>query len=146
MAGVTPATALIWLKIASAFTIVFGLVIAAASTAAGDGIWLWLYDLVKWPLDGNPSGFSDDAFAINGLLGGVMVGWATLMFLVVSRRLAHGDIDLVDPLLISIVAWFVVDSTASVLAELAGNVVLNTLFLVLFVVPLLALRRSGTTT
>jgi hypothetical protein len=42
----------------------------------------------------------------------------------------------------AIVAWFVVDCTGSLLANLPGNVLLNIVFLGLFMPPLLVLQRA----
>ena len=130
-----------WLRVASGLTIAIGLVAALASADATDGLWLWLFDLLEWPVDDNPAGFSDEAFALNAVAGGVMVGWATLMYLIVTRRFARGDYELVQPMIISVLAWFVVDSIGSVAADLVGNVVLNAGFLLIFLPPLVTLGR-----
>ena len=64
----------IWLQVACAITVATGLVSAAASIPATDGLWLFLFDFLKWPLDGNPSQFDLTTRAVNAVLGGVMVG------------------------------------------------------------------------
>ena len=130
-----------WLKIACGLTSAAGLVAAAASTTSTSGLWLWLFDLLAWPIDDQPGAFQDETFAVNAVLGGVMVGWAALMYFVVSGPFARGDGVLIVPMLVSVMAWFVVDSTGSLIADLAGNVVLNVAFLAIFLPPLLTLRR-----
>lgn len=77
----------IWLQVACAIAVVTGLVSAAASFPATGGLWLFLFDLLKWPIDGNPSQFDLATRAVNAVLGGVMVGWGTLMFLLVRNFL-----------------------------------------------------------
>jgi hypothetical protein len=132
----------IWLQVACAMAVATGLVAAAASFPATDRLWLFLFDLLKWPIDGNPSQFDLTTRAVNAVLGGVMVGWGTLMFLLV-RNFLNNDFPLVRKLiLVSIVAWFVVDSTGSFLAELPGNVLLNVSFLCLFLPPLLFVKNE----
>ena len=141
-AGMRPAVATRWLSAAALVTIVVGLVAAAASSASGDEPWLALFDVLDWPVDGEPGRFSAQTRAVNAVLGGVMVGWGTLMYLVVRGPFRRGDTTLAGPMLAAVLAWFSVDSTGSFLAQLPGNVVLNLGFLVLFVPPLTSLRRQ----
>jgi hypothetical protein len=130
------------LQVACAITVTLGLVSAAASFPATGKLWLFLFDLLKWPIDGNPSQFDLTTRAVNAVLGGVMVGWGTLMFLLV-RNFLNNDFALVRKvILIGILSWFVIDSTGSFLAELPWNVVLNVSFLCLFLPPLLFVKNE----
>jgi hypothetical protein len=135
-------TSIIWLRVACGITIITGLICAMASYPATAGVWLWLFDLLKWPLDGNPAAFSDDTRAVNAVLGGTMVGWGVLMYLLVTPQRIHALPEVPRLLLIGLVAWFVVDCIGSILAGLPGNIVLNFGFLGLFVPPLLVLQRQ----
>ncbi len=132
----------IWLQIACAITIVFGLVCAAASFPMTGGLWLLLFDIIKWPIDGNPPQFDLTARALNAVLGGVMVGWGTMMLLIVRNFLNNNFVLVRKLILVGIMSWFVIDSTGSFLAELPGNVVLNVSFLCLFLPPLLFVKND----
>lgn len=135
---------LVWLKTASILTVCVGLMAAAASHPSGYAPWLFLFDLLAWPLDGVPSTFDAIARALNAVAGGLMVGWGCLMYLLAKGPLARGDAETARLMLISIVAWFVVDSAGSFAAGIPGNVVLNVSFLVIFGPPLLVLGyRAG---
>ncbi len=94
-----------WLKIASVIVIIVGLIAAAASTQAGSLPWLFIFDLLKWPIDGNPSSFQADSFALNAVLGGVMAGWAVLIFLLVSGPVAKGDFGMLRYLLTALIVF-----------------------------------------
>ena len=72
---VTVERSVLWLKAASSLTVVVGFVAAVAVADASDGVWVWLFDLLDWPLDGDPSGFDERGYQLNAVLGGVMVGW-----------------------------------------------------------------------
>jgi hypothetical protein len=132
---------IIWLKIACVITICVGIICALASYPATDAAWLFLFDLLKWPLDGNPGAFDENTRAVNAVLGGSMVGWGLLMLLLSTKQLLTTMPGLSRMMLIALFAWFVVDSTGSFLADIPGNVVLNVGFLVLFVPPLWVLRK-----
>lgn len=137
----TARACVIWLQWACGIAFAVGLMAAAGSSSATAGPWLWLFDLLAWPLDGSPAGFDPVTHAVNAVLGGVMVGWASLMYAVVARMSAAGDYTLSLPMLASVLVWFAIDSSGSVAAGLPGNVVLNTGFLLVFVPPLVVLWR-----
>ena len=133
-------TAMRWYQVACVITIVTGIICVLASHPATAGVWLYLFDALKWPLDGNPAAFSADTRAVNAVLGGTMVGWGLLMYLLAPHITTI--VGLPRILLMAIVAWFVVDSTGSIMANLLGNVLLNIIFLGLFMPPLLVLQRA----
>ena len=130
-----------WLKTASVFTIVTGVICALASHVSTQGIWLWLFDVLKWPLDGDPASFNADTRAVNAVLGGVMVGWGLLLLLLSSQRVMSAAPAVPRLMTISLLAWFAVDSLGSWAAGLPGNIVLNLAFLAMFLPPLVALNR-----
>ncbi|MFY7992354.1 MAG: hypothetical protein ACOVP4_03600 [Bacteriovoracaceae bacterium] len=123
-----------FLKISSLLTILTGLVSSLASSVLTQKPWLLLFDLLTWPLDGSPANFSSEAFALNAVLGGVMIGWGVLMFYV-SDELPRSP-KLVKGFFISLICWFVSDSIGSYVSGIYGNIILNVLFLLLFIVPL----------
>lgn len=131
-----------WLKLDCIIFALTGLVAFAASSKAFSGLWLWFFDLVKWPLDGDPAGFSPETMSVNAVLSGMMVGWAVLMYFVTVGPIAEENRILTRQMLIAIVAWFCIDSTGSYLSQLPGNIVLNLVFLGLFAIPLLALLKT----
>ena len=134
-------TAMRWYQVACVITMVTGVICALASHPATEGVWLYLFDALKWPLDGDPAMFSAETRAVNAVLGGTMVGWGLLMYLLAPHITTM--VGLPRILLMALVAWFVVDSTGSLLANMPGNVLLNIVFLGLFVPPLLVLQRAS---
>ncbi len=131
-----------WLRVAALTTVATGLVAAAASSPSGERPWRLLLDLLAWPVDGQPERFDRVTSAVNAVTGGVMVGWGTLMYLIARGPFTSGDTTLATPMLLSVLAWFVVDSTGSLAAGLPGNVVLNLGFLLLLAPPLERIRRG----
>ena len=77
----------------------------------------------------------------HGVLGAVMVGWSTVMLLVLRgpfRRAQHeGWMMLALPLAL----WFLADTGFSLWAGFWHNAVLNAVIALLFAVPLVATRR-----
>lgn len=124
-----------WLKIASAITIGFGLLIAAAALPALQGPVVLLLDLIYFPVDGAQTAQSAAARLLGAIAGGVMTGWGLMAWLVAKHVLPTDPALARRLILVSIGAWFVVDSTMSVAAGAPLNALFNVGFLLLFYAP-----------
>lgn len=132
-----------WLSAASIGTIGLGLISLAAAHPAGAAIWRFLFDLVRWSFDGTSAGFDEDARLLNGITGGVLVGWGVLMTWLAGGPIARGEDGARRAATACVAAWFVMDSTGSLLADVPGNLLLNLGFLLLFMIPLIALGTKA---
>ena len=79
----------------------------------------------------------------HAVIGGVMVGWGAALLVAVRMLRARGDRLAWNLIAMSVGAWYLPDTAYSLMSGFWQNAVLNTIFLVLFAVPLWALR--GTT-
>jgi hypothetical protein len=128
------------LKLSSLVTILTGVLSVLASSPVTEKPWLLLLDLLDWPFDGNPSAFTKESFILNAVLGGVMIGWGCLMFYV-SDEIKKSP-RLLRAMFVSLLCWFVTDSIGSFLSGVYGNIILNIIFLSMFLYPLMKLRHS----
>lgn len=78
---------------------------------------------------------------IYGVVGAVMVGWMVLMIMIVRGPFKQGDVFGWNAVAYSAVSWFVLDSVFSAAAGFPENILLNTGFIVLFIIPLVATRK-----
>jgi len=125
-----------WLKFGSALTIFFGLLVAAAATPIGAAPAQFLADLIFFPIDSAQDLAAPETRLMSAIGGGVMAGWGVMLWML-STRLFPSDQALAAKLIItSIVTWFVIDSTGSILAGAPLNVAFNLSFLLIFGVPL----------
>ena len=131
------------LKLASALVVGVGLVLALAAYPASVGIIALLADGIFWPLDGRPSLDAPAARLLAAISGGVMVGWGAMLWLVATRILPSDPMLAATLVRTSLLAWFAIDSMASILASAPLNVVLNVAFLAAFLLPLGALARQS---
>lgn len=138
----TQETTIRWLKFGSALTIFFGFLVAAATVQALSGPVQFLADLIFFPLDGLQSVAAEETRLINAIAGGVMVGWGVMLWMV-STQLYPKEPALAGKIIItSIIVWFVIDSTGSVLAGAPLNALGNTSFLLIFCLPLWRSERD----
>lgn len=131
-----------WLKFGAAFVVLFGLMMAAASVQSLAAPMAWMLDLVFFPLDGAQTMADPVTRLLSAICGGVMVGWGAMIWLLVTRLLPREPTLVRQLILTGICAWFVVDSTGSVLSGGHWNALGNLGFLLLFVVPAAQLRKS----
>ena len=79
----------------------------------------------------------------SALYGAIMIGWGTTLFLVGRAVLRRGDRKLARSLLLGIMLWLVIEAAFSAWFGVWFNVGVDAVVLALFVVPLIAVRRSA---
>jgi hypothetical protein len=137
-------TAIIWLKCASAVLMIgFGLMFALAAHPATAGLATFFLDALIWPLDGAQSFGGQETRIVTAIGGGIAVGWGVLVWMVAGHILPENPALGRGILVKSLLAWFVVDSTASILAGVPQNAAANIVFLLAFLYPLMRMERQG---
>jgi hypothetical protein len=76
------------------------------------------------------------------VLGAVLIGW-TVGLAAAWRALRRRDRGAWWTIALSVGAWYVVDTTCSLVAGFPENAVLNTVLALLIAVPLVGIRRGG---
>ncbi|MFN3721382.1 MAG: hypothetical protein ACK4UW_21000 [Rhizobium rhizophilum] len=124
-----------WLKMMSLFIVALGLLVALGAHPTTAWPANMLADIVFWPFDDMQRIDTESARVLAAISGGVMVGWAVMIWLVIDR-LVPVDPRLARLLLIeSTLAWYLVDSTGSFVSGATVNVLLNTVLMLAIVLP-----------
>ena len=128
--------ALIWLKVASASVLGFGIMLSLSFILQFSFVWTPFFNMALLPTGIDQMSSAPDAMLTIAILGGVMTGWGVLLWQL-TTKLFPNDPALARTLILwSVETWFVVDSIGSVMVGAPVNVVLNLGFLVLFAIPL----------
>ena len=125
-----------WLKTAAIIVILFGPVVSFAAHPATAGLNGLFVDLAFWPFDGSPAMDAPATRLFSAITGGMTMGWGIMIFLIASKLYAKDPELARNIILTSIVTWFVTDSTGSVVAGAPANVLINCIFLLMFLIPL----------
>jgi site-specific recombinase len=120
-----------------------GLLWASGAIPGFAGPTEWAFDLLSWPVNGDPGPLNDAAKFMSAIGGGVLFGLGVLNWLLVAPALETGERRILNAGLASVFSWFIVDSTGSTLSGNAPNVVFNLIILALYVGPILAARRRA---
>jgi len=139
-----PKTAALIFRINLALSFIAGGLLWASGAIPGfDGPTAWMFDLLSWPVDGDPGALNPAAHFMSAIGGGVLVGLGVLNWLLVAPAIETGERRILNAALVSVFSWFVIDSTGSTLSGNAPNVVFNAVILALYALPVLAARKSG---
>lgn len=128
-----------WLSAASLGVALFGLALVAAPARTRQG-FSWLVYASPGQLDGFGAEAARYIALAHAVLGGVMAGWGAALWLTVRGPLAQGQRVGWNIVAASLGVWFVPDTTYSLASGYWQNAVLNSVFLVLFGLPLWATR------
>ncbi|KIC08383.1 excinuclease ABC subunit A [Leisingera sp. ANG-M1] len=139
----THTAAIRFLKTVSILSAAFGLaMVLALATPLGAALGLFI-DLAFLPVDGAQSLTPGPAALMTAISGGLMCGFCVLIYLV-AEHVYSTDPALGRRLLIpALLAWYTPDSLGSLAAGAWFNVVMNTAFLALFLVPLMLARPAA---
>ena len=128
-----------WLLAVAAGVVAFGLVLVLLPSLARQGFSVLVYASPE-----RIDSFGEEAARYislaHAVLGGVMVGWGAALFYITRTLLARGSRLAWNLVALSVFAWYVPDTSYSLLSGYWQNALLNTVFLALFAVPLLATR------
>lgn len=132
------------LSLAAIATALFGLAMFATVALDQRAVFEMFLDLAILPIDGADRLDTPTARLLTAISGGLLTGLGVMIWQVVRDVYARDPKTGGRIILRGVLAWFVIDSAGSVLAGAAFNVVMNSGFLALFLVPLLGRRAQGT--
>jgi len=124
------------LKLTSLGTVLFGLIPLFAMIGGLHGIVGWFLDLTHLPLDGAQSFGGDSEKVLAAIGGGLMVSLGVVTWQVTVRVYANDPEIGASIISWGVWSWYVVDSAGSFVAGAWFNVVMNTGFLLMFVLPI----------
>lgn len=128
-----------WLLGVAAAVVAFGLTLVLAPSFARQ-----VFSLLVYASPGQIDAFGAEPVRhislSHAVIGGVMVGWGTALFYITKTLLARGARIAWTLVALSVGAWFIPDTTYSLVSGFWQNALLNTVFMALFAIPLWATR------
>ncbi len=126
----------LWLKISAVLLGIFGPVFLLATVPATEELARWSLDVLSWPIDGAQNFEAPTSRFIAALSGGFLLGWGVLIWNLSGAIYDAAPEAVRRAVLFSLCAWFVLDSTGSVLSGNTSNAFFNVLVLLILVGPL----------
>ena len=126
-----------WLVAVSIGVLLFGLSMVVAPTFTRQ-----LFGLLVFSSSEAIGAFGESAVSyiilLHGVLGSVMFGWGVILLFVLVGPFRRGSREAWFTVAVSLVAWFIPDTTLSLWLGFWQNALLNTGLFLLFAVPLAA--------
>ncbi len=131
-----------WLKIGAAVTFGFGLLIGAAAVPSLQWPVNLMVDFVFFPPDSAQSVDTGAARLLSAITGGLMAGLGVMLWVVATELCPREPALGRRLILLGIGSWYIVDCAMSVAAGAPLNILFNTGFLLIFVLPAWGLTAS----
>jgi hypothetical protein len=126
-----------WLTISCLFVIVFGL-----SLVVIPNFTIGIFSFIAYLDDNKISTYGSDQISYiklaHSVIGSVMCGWGMVLLMITRTMFSCGYSVGWKIIMFSILAWFIPDTAYSLINGFVGNAVLNSLFLLIFIIPLVA--------
>ncbi len=125
-----------WIKITALVVGAFGPVFSLGTMVATAEPARLTLDLLSWPIDGATTYASPDTRFLSALTGGFLIGWGVMVWALSVWVYDKAPEAVRRTVVVGILAWFVCDSTGSVLSGNPSNVVFNIIVLLIAIGPL----------
>lgn len=126
----------LWLKVLAVIVISFAPVFFLGTMVSTAEPARFTIDLLVWPLDGVQSFDAHETRFVAALASGFLLGWGLLIWRLSTTVYDHAPEAVRQAVVISVVAWFVVDSLGSITSGTASNVIPNVIILLVGIGPL----------
>ncbi len=132
---------LTWLAVVTVGVIAFGLLLVVAPGMGRQGFSLLVFSSAD-----RTSEFGSEAASYielaHAVMGSVMVGWGAALLLVLRGPMRRNLPEGLKIFAVSLLVWFIPDTTFSIASGFWQNAILNLVFAILFLIPLTALYRQ----
>jgi hypothetical protein len=130
-----------WLWVASLVLIVFGIAMALLNQTIVFSTMNRSIDPVFWP-EGVPEGIPGFQGWVYGAWGATVIGWGVMVAALVRFAFSRREAWAWWAMVVGMGAWYVVDTAISAVNGVWVNVILNTVLMVMFAIPLAATCRA----
>ncbi len=120
------------IRIMGGVSIFFGLLTVISALPALTGIYGVFADLVIWPATDFHRPLSAETRLTQAIMGGIFTGFGVIWYLAAGALWQAAPVETARVLFWGATAWFVADSTGSIMAGSAANVPPNVGFYLLF--------------
>lgn len=125
-----------WLKIAAIVVGSFGPVFFLGTIISTSEPARWTLDLLSFPLDGVQNYEETTTRFLSALTGGFLLGWGVMIWCLSSWVYDKAPEPIRKTVLVSLLSWFVLDSSGSIASGNFSNAFFNIIILLVAVGPL----------
>ena len=143
----TPTRAATLIRLMGWGFIIFGIVFVTIAFPALDSFAIAISQLFDWTGLTTSNPLTREARWFAAIMSGLSAGFGAFFVFIIAPLLSHKDAAVFQTIkrggLMAAGIWYIVDSIGSVAAGVPSNVAMNTLFLAVFAIPLLLVKREA---
>lgn len=125
-----------WLKITAIVVGSFGPVFFLGTMISTSEPARWTLDLLSFPIDGVQNYEATTTKFLSALTGGFLLGWGVMIWCLSSWVYDKAPEPIRKTVLVSLLSWFVLDSSGSIASGNTSNAFFNIIILLIAVGPL----------
>ena len=125
-----------WLKITAIVVGSFGPVFFLGTMISTSEPARWTLDLLSFPIDGVQNYEATTTKFLSALTGGFLLGWGVMIWCLSSWVYDKAPEPIRKTVLVSLLSWFVLDSSGSIASGNTSNAFFNIIILLVAVGPL----------
>lgn len=131
-----------WLLVAADLLILFGIVMAFLSNTAAFALFNTQINPLFWGAVEVPTAAAQFQGWIYGVLGAVVIGWGIFLAFIAYYPFKKQEKWAWNCIFTSILAWYIIDTYISLQFNIVFNAISNTVFLIIFLLPLIFTRKD----
>lgn len=127
-------------------SIIFGLYSVLWGLAPFSGINFparLILDAADWPIDNLSSPLDRNTMWLSAIGAGLLAAVSIFLGKIVVPALKEGNKAIVNATILAMIAWYIIDSAGSIAAGVSSNVLFNSIYLVLVLIPLLGAKNES---
>jgi hypothetical protein len=136
----SPTAAALFMRIIAVSSIITSVLFAIAFYTDPTGLNDLFFRYASSGSDGVAGVATQEAKLALAIAGGIFAGFSAMLLFIGAPAIETGDTKMVRGVQLSVLTWFVVDSSASALGGNAVNIIPNIAFLLLFLAPTLLVK------
>ena len=103
----------------------------------------FILDASDWPIDKMAQPLTRDVMWLTAIAAGLLGAVSTFFYGIVAPAVARNDRAIIRTTIIAMLFWYFVDSFGSIASGVFFNAVLNTVYLVLMLAPLIGIKSKA---
>jgi len=96
-----------------------------------------ILDSLDWPIDNLSTALDKNTMLLSAIGAGLLGSIAVFLGGIVAPAIKEGNKSITRTTVVAMLVWYIIDSTGSISSGVASNVVFNSVYLVLILIPII---------
>lgn len=103
-----------------------------------------ILDAADWPIDSLSTPLDKNTMLLSAIGAGLLAAVSIFLGGIVVPALKKGNRSIIQTTMIAMTVWYIIDGVGSIAAGVSSNVVFNSIYLALVLIPLVGIDKTQT--